>query len=202
MPVRIVFTRNDKSFISRAIMWFSQRKRAKETRCSHVFFKFTPGGICTGWWVYEAMERGCWLSPLSKAMGKQTVVAEFDINAPAAVLESNMLALMNETCGDWYDFDGIWHWAWWVIAERFFGTIVRLLKLTFKPGKAHEGAFCSGLVLMGVQKFQSDLPTWEFGMTSLTPRTSSPQNEIDICLDHKGVYRGGLGPLPDGLEGK
>jgi len=197
MPVRVVFTRNDKSLISRAIMWFSQRKREKETRCSHVFFKFRPGGIFSDWWVYEAMERGCWMSPWKKAIGKQTIVAEFEVDAVAdAVLDREMVNLIDETCGDWYDFAGIWKWAWWVIAVKFFGTLVRLLKLTFRPGHSHEGAFCSGLVLMGLQKFQSDFPNLDFGVTMLTPRTSSPQNEIDVCLGNP-VYVGGLGPLKD-----
>lgn len=195
MRLRIVFTRNDHSFISRAIMWFTQRKRAKERRCSHVFFKFRPAGIFTGWWAYEAMERGCWMSPYEKALGKQTVVAEFCIKAPDSIVDKAIVGLIDETAGDWYDFEGIWRWAWWIFANRFFGTIVKVLKLTFRPGRAHEGAFCSGLVLMGLRKIQSDLVHEDFGITNLTPRTSSPQGEIDICFGHPDVYQGGLGPL-------
>lgn len=202
MPVRIVFTRNDKSFISRAIMWFTQHSRNKETRCSHVLFKYKPCGIAgEQWWAYEAMERGCWPSPWTKSLGKQTIVAEFELKVPDSLNRTMLNELFDETCGEWYDFEGIWRWAWWIIAERFFGTIVSLLKLTFRPGKSSEGAFCSGLVLMGIQKYQAALPEYDFGMAKLTPRTSSPQNEVDICIQHPDIYKGGLGPLDDGLEG-
>jgi hypothetical protein len=177
-------------------MWFSQHKRQKETRCSHVLFKFKPYGIfCDQWWTYEAMERGCWPSPWSQ--GKQTIVAEFELNVDEDTNKEVMSKLINETCGEWYDFEGIWKWAWWVIAERFFGTIVKMLKLTFRPGKAHEGAFCSGLVLKGVQKYQALQIEKDWGMVELTERTSSPQNEIDICLIKKDIYKGGLGQLPE-----
>jgi len=197
MPVRIVFTRNDKSIISRAIMWFSQHRRKPETRCSHVLFKFRPGGICSGWWAYEAMERGCWMTPWKKSAGGQTIVAEFELDVHEAICDKVMPALIDETCGDWYDFVGIWKWAWWVIAERCFGTIVRLLKITFRPGRMHDGAFCSGLVLEGLRKFQSEQLSKDFGIAMLTPRTSSPQNEIDVCLSKPDVYVGTLGPLKD-----
>lgn len=103
--------------------------------------------------------------------------------------------LFEETCGNWYDYEGIWKWAWRIIAERFFGTLVRWFKIVFRPGKAHEGLFCSGLVLRYVQKVQVKNLDLDFGMGDLTPRTSSPQNEIDVCLGHPMVYKGGLGPL-------
>lgn len=197
MTTRVVFTRNDQSFISRAIMWFSQRKRAPERRCSHVFFKYKPGGIFSDWWVFEAMERGCWVSPYKKAMGKQTIVAEFEILVPAVAANKMILDLIDDKSGDWYDFVGIWRWAWWVIGTRFFGTIVKALKITFRPGRAHEGDFCSGLVLEGLRKLQSQFPDTDFGIVDLTPRTSSPQNEVDLMFDHPIVYRGGLGPIPE-----
>ena len=198
MQVRIVFTRNDRSFISRAIMWFTQHSRDKTTRCSHVLLRFKPGGIFGDrWWAYEAMERGCWPSPWERSIVKQTIVGEFELKVPEDLNAKIMKELIDETCGEMYDFTGIWRWAWWIVAERFFGTIVKMLKLTFRPGKSNEGAFCSGLVLMGVRKYQAALPNWEFWMTDLTPRTSSPQNEIDVCLSHSGVYKGGLGPLPE-----
>lgn len=197
MSLRVVFTRNDRSFISRAIMWFTQRKREKERRCSHVFFKFRPKGIFVDWWVFEAMERGCWLSPYKKSIGSQTVVAEFELRAPEAIGEKAIISLIDEKVGDMYDFLGIWRWAWWIIGTKFFGTLVKLLKLTFRPGRAHEGAFCSGLVLEGLRKVQSDCIETDFGITNLTPRKSSPQLEIDVMFAHPAAYRGGLGPLPE-----
>jgi len=196
MPLRIVFLRNDKSLISRAIMWFTQHRKKPETRCSHVLVKFKPHGVLgLDWWVYEAMERGCWPSPWIKSLGRQTVVAEFEICREAVSQEVALAELLGETCGNWYDYEGIWKWAWRIITERFFGTLVRWFKIAFRPGHAHEGLFCSGLVLECLRKIQEKNLDLDFGITNLTPRTSSPQNEIDACLGHPLVYKGGLGPI-------
>lgn len=183
MKVRLVFARKDDSIISRAIMWFTQRKREPERRCSHVMVKFQPGGVYEDDWVaFEAMERGCWISPYDKALGKQTVVGEFEAVASDKVAYDSMRVAINCYSSWYYDFFGIGLWALWILAWRWAETPLRWMKIVFRPGTAGKALFCSGLALQVVRAMEMVDPSLDFGMKGLTPRTSSPQNEIDVCF--------------------
>jgi len=188
MKVHIVFTRFEESFISRAILWFSQRKREMDRRCAHVLIRFTPfGGVFTGaseWWKFEAMERGVWPSIWKEDEPGSVIVAEFKIEAS----EDRCFEVMGEALKKyndwWYDYAGIGIWAYAILLKRWCGTLVKWFNWTFRPKAAKEALFCSGLALEVVRMFQREMPDKDFGMAHLTPRTSTPQNEIDICFDN------------------
>lgn len=185
MKIRLVFARKDDSIISRAICWFSQRKSEPERRCSHVMVKFQPGGVYEqDWACFEAMERGVWASPYDVALGKQTVVAEFEALVSDDAAYKAMRVALNRYLSWYYDFYGIGLWAVWILAKRWFWTPLHWLGVTFRPGKASKALFCSGLALQVVKLMEQMDPFADLGMKALTARTSTPQNEIDICFDH------------------
>lgn len=190
MEVRVVFTKTD-AFISRAIMWFTRDRHHPERSCSHVIVKFRPGGVLEEvdeWAAFEAMERGCWLSPWRKSLGKQTVVAEFKLECDGEAAHQAILESLDKYLDWYYDFAGIGMWAYWILMKRWFGTLVRLFKIVFKPSKAHKSLFCSGLALRVVQAVQERQEGLVVGWEGIDPRTSSPMNEINPCFDHQSVW--------------
>jgi hypothetical protein len=190
MDLRIVFTRYDASFISRAIMWFTQRKTNPERRCSHVLIKFRPRGVFEERWAaFEAMERGCWLSMYEHAIGKGTVVAEFEVLAPNDAKEGAVREALDRYLSWSYDYAGIGIWALWILLKRWAATPLKWFNVVFRPGKADDALFCSGLALRVLQEVQERAPGIDFGLGELTPRTSTPRNEIDICFGYPEAYR-------------
>jgi hypothetical protein len=167
-----------------------------------VIVKFKPGGILEEvdeWAAFEAMERGCWLSPWKKSLGKQTIVAEFRLECNSEAAHAAVVKSLDEYLDWYYDFVGIGLWAWWIILKRWFETFVNLFKIVFKPSKAHKALFCSGLVLRVVQAVQEAQPGLVVGWEGLDPRTSSPMNEINPCFDHKAwTWIAGIAKPKDG----
>ncbi len=198
MKIHAVYTRNNNSFISRAIQWFTWDKEHPERNCSHVILKFTPEGGVFGdaseWWAFEAMERGVWPSPFERSLGKQTVVAEFEMLVPESVSREVMAHALSEYADWYYDYKGIGLWAAWLFAKRFFGTFVRLFKLVFNPKKAHKSLFCSGLLFRAVKYAREIYPQADLGMTDFDARTSNPVEEVEECMNHPKGWKlvGGL----------
>lgn len=189
MKVRLVFTRTN-SLISRAICWFTQRKREKARRCSHVIVKFKPGGVFEDDWVaFEAMDRGVWMSPYLKALGEEKVVAEFEAIVAEEAAYKAVRAATSRYLSWYYDYAGIGIWALWILFQRMCGTPIRWFHIVFRPGKASKSLFCSGLALQVVKLMETMDPSADLGMKDLIPRTSSPQNEIDACFDHPKGWR-------------
>lgn len=179
MELRVVFTKNEKSLISRAIMWFSQRRHHPERRCSHVFIKFDPEGLFEKQWlVFEAMERGCWLNLYERSLGKQTVVAEFIVKCPGAIARTATQVSLYRSLDWYYDYVGIGIWAWWILMEKWFATPMRWFNATFRPGKAAKALFCSGLVWQVLSVVQSMWPSVDYKMKGMTARSTTP---VDLC---------------------
>jgi hypothetical protein len=205
MEIRIVFTKTN-SFISRAIMWFAGDKDHPERNCSHVIVKFRPGGVLADvdeWAGFEAMERGVWLSPWKKCLGKGTVVAEFSLNCDPKAAHGAVVECLEKYLDWYYDYAGIGLWAYWILMKRWFGSFVRLFHMVFNPKKAHKALFCSGLALRAVQEVQERQEGLVTGWEGQEPRTSTPIGEINPCFEHKDVWTwlGGIAK-PDEFGGK
>lgn len=185
--IHVVFTRYEKSFISRAIMWFTRKREHPERDCSHVLWKVKPGGCFeASWAAFEAMERGVWLSFFNKALGKQTIVADFRVKTTVPMAQELTRWMLHEYLGENYDYVGIALWAEWILASRWFGTIVKWLNLKFRPGKVRQ-KFCSGLVVVGLKRLQ-ELDPVGWGVDDVTARTSSPRQLIDVLVDMPSRY--------------
>ncbi len=155
------------------------------------------------WAGFEAMERGVWLSPYKKSLGKSTVVGEFEMNLPPEIAEEVIKESLEEYLDWWYDYAGIGIWAAWILFKRWFGSFVNWFHLVFRPKAADKALFCSGLALKVVQKGQDKHSFEDYGMKALTARTSTPRNEIDICFSHpkSWTYIGGVTPLEEVAQG-
>lgn len=192
VEIRLVFTRNDKSIISKAIMWFTQRRTHPERRCSHVFVKFNPcGALKDKWLVFEAAEHGVGLAPYQVAIGEQEIVAEFVLTCPEEVAVDATVKSLDSYTYWCYDYAGIGKWAVWVLFKRCFGTLVRWFNLVFRPGKAKKALFCSGLarnVVMEVQKLDEK----DYGVSEISPRKTDPRDLLDICFAKPERYS----PIP------
>jgi hypothetical protein len=192
MEIRLVFTRNDKSLVSRAIMWFTQRRTHPERRCSHVFVKFNPCGIFgDNWLVFEAAEQGVHIAPYSVVLGKQKIVAEFVLTCSKDVAIDATIKSLDAYTYWYYDFVGVGLGALWILFSKCCGTPIRWFNLTFRPGKAKKALFCSGLarnVVMEVQKLDGK----DYGVGGVSPREIEPRDLLDVCFSKPERYN----PIP------
>jgi hypothetical protein len=185
MSIHFVFTRNDKSFISRAIMWFEQRRVHKDRRCSHGLMKFWPSGpvFRERHLAFEAMERGVWMNLYEKSLGAQTVVADFELDLPDHVSDE-VVRIALERYSDWYyDFEGVAMNAIWILMKRWFGTIVRWLKFTWKFEVEQGELFCTGLLyeIAKVAQEHDELGrNWVDDIKNA--EESTPRKLIDACF--------------------
>lgn len=197
MIIRIVFTKYEPSFISRAIMWFSKKREHPERDCSHVLLKFMPGGVFEGdWAAFEAMERGVWMDFCEDSIGKQDVVAEFEMNTDEAHSYAAMRWALKEYLGAQYDYAGIGLFAERILAMKWFASIVKWFHIKFRAKEIHA-KFCSGLVLTVIQKVQDMDPNIDWGIDGMKPRTTSPRSLIDVCYGRRALYKyidGSAGP--------
>jgi len=188
MELRIVFTKMEASFISRAIMWFTRKREHPERDCGHVMVKFKPGGIFEENWVaFEAMERGVWLDFYKDSLGKSEVVAEFKLNTNGGNAYEAARWALGEYLGAQYDYAGIALFAERILASRWFASLVKWFKIKFRTKDVHA-KFCSGLALTVIQEIQKMDPKIDWGVDKLTPRTTSPRMLIDVCFGRKALY--------------
>lgn len=189
MRIRIVFTKYESSFISRAIMWFTKRREHPERDCGHVIVKFLPGGIFEeDWAAFEAMERGVWMDFYGDSLGKSEVVAEFEMRTGEGIAYDAVRWALNEYLGAPYDYAGIGLFAERILAMKWFASIVKWFRIKFRAKKVHA-KFCSGLALTVIQKIQSMDPKIDWGIDGMEPRTTSPRELIDVCFGRKALYK-------------
>jgi len=185
MSVNFIFTRNDKSFISRAIMWFEQRRTHKDRRAAHGLMKFWPSGpiFREDFLSLEATERGVWMDLYDKSIGQQTVVANFELDLPDHIADE-VIRIAIERYNDWYyDFEGVASYAIWILMKRWFGTLVRLLKFTWKFEVEPGRLFCTGLLYQIATIAQEKDPegrNWVGDIKSSEEAT--PRRLIDVCF--------------------
>lgn len=201
MELRVVFTKYEPSFISRAIMWFTKRREHPERDCSHVLWKFKPVGVFRDRWAaFEAMERGIWVNLYEKSLGKQTVVAEFKVKTTPTSADVLIDWMFDEFLGENYDYAGIGLWAEWILLNKWFGTLVKWFNLKFRPGKSKQ-LFCSGLIVVGLHELQKIDPIG-WGVEGLIPRRSNPRQLVDVLLNMKNRYEYLGGILTPSAEGE
>jgi hypothetical protein len=189
--IHFVFTRNDESFVSRAIMWFEQRRTDKERRTSHGLMKFWPGGpVFSALPVsFEAAERGVWMDLYHKSIGKQTIVAEFEL----LLDDDYSLWAVQESLrrySDWYyDFEGVAQNAVWILMKKWFGTILRWTKFVWKFETDEKSLFCTGLLyeIAKLAETASPDPGWVGPIESA--REATPRKLIDVCYANPNVYK-------------
>lgn len=190
MSIRFVFTRNDQSFVSRAIMWFEQRKTHKERRTSHGLMKFWPGGPIFGAWPlsFEAAERGVWMDLYEKSIGKQTIVAEFELNLNEVQAVRVIQTALSRYSSWYYDFTGVAENAVWILMKKWFGTIVRWAKFVWKFEAGEKSLFCTGLLyeIAKAAEKASGAEGWVGSIQSA--REATPRKLIDVCYGHPDLY--------------
>jgi hypothetical protein len=190
MELRAVYSKCKGNLISNAIMWFTRKREHPERDCSHLALKFQGcGGILEDdWMCFEAMERGVWLNFWNNVIGKDTViVAEFRLELPDSLAFDVARKMVLEFCGQQYDYAGIGIWAGWILASKWFGSIIKWLNVKFRPKKV-RARFCSGLVLSAIEKIQEMDTRIDWGFKGMMPRTSSPRLMIDVMFDKTALY--------------
>jgi len=185
MPINFVFTRNDKSFISRAIIWFEQRRTQKERRTSHGLLKFWPSGpiFRENFLSFEAMERGVWMSIYEKSIGQQTVVADFEIDLPDHIADE-VARIAIKRYSDWYyDFEGVASNAVWILMKRWFGTLIRWFNFTWKFEVEQGQLFCTGLLYEIAKVAQEKDPSGREWVGDIkNAEEATPRRLIDVCF--------------------
>ena len=178
-------------------MWFAGSKDHPERNCGHVIVKFKPGGIFEDdWAAFEAMERGIWMDFYNDALGKSTVVGEFQMQVSDGTAYDAIHWALKEYLGAQYDYAGIALFAERILASRWFASLVKWFHIKFRPKTVHA-LFCSGLALTVIQRVQEMDPTIDWGVDKLTPRTTSPLDLIEVCFSRKPLYKF-LGGVADG----